>query len=281
MKIAGVGFESYVPDMSNAWWFDFTSFNLEDKANRDTMDQFVSRLSEETSKRISATVNTRPAVYICQAKILAFNINVRGYNVRYYPSVTPHNMVTTLVTVQNDAPYKFPPEIGVKQMCALANASNSFRNFYFLHRTSIAKKVEARADAHFIPLAGFVRPNKVKFDSYTDFVSLTQAGVDLDPESVEKIAGELAMMQEAKFSDARRATNAAVNQLVTAQRGPGFGMDVDANISDAVRAASATGPILAPVGRPNDDDGLGHPRDDGNPDGNDSDVDLGSYTDAK
>jgi len=279
MKIAGVGFESYVPDMSMAWWFDFSSFNLEDKANRDTMDQFVARLSEETSKRISATVNTRPAVYICQAKILAFNINVRSYNVRYYPSVTPHNMVTTLAVIQNDVPHKFPPEIGVKQMCALANAANSFRNFYFLHRTSIAKRVESRAGAHFIPLVGFVRPSKVKFDSYTDFVTLTQAGVDLDPESVEKIAGELAMMQNTSFGDARRATNAAIDNLITARRG--LGIDGEANMSDAVRAASATGPILAPIGRPNDDDGPDRPRDDGAGDDDSNEVDLEAYTDAK
>jgi len=277
MKIAGVGFESYVPDMSLAWWFDFSSFSLEDKANRDTMDQFAARLADETSKKITATVNTRPAVYICQAKILTFNINVRNYNVRYYPSVTPHNMVTTLAVIQDAVPHKFPPEIGIRQMCALANASNSYRNFYFLHRVSIAKRVETRAQAHFIPLVGFLRPSKVKFDSYTDFVSLTQAGVDLDPESVEKIAGELALMQETKFSDARHAQIGVIDNLINAQRNRGMGIDGDPAVNDAVRV---TGPIIAPISRPVDDDGSAR-RPDGADADSDNEVDLDAYVDGK
>jgi len=251
MKAEGVNFQSYVADMAGAWHIDFSTFNLEEKSNRETFDQYAAKLAQETSKRIDFAVTNRPLVYVSQAKILSFDVRVRNYEIAYLSSPTPHNMVTTVVAYVADREIALPAGVTLPQMCALSNAANSFRNLYFLHRMKISGHIEKASSCHLMPLVSFRNPRKVKFDSYADFVSLQQANVDLDPDSVERIAGILQQQQMG-----RRNHYPSTNQS--------FPGDNSADVLDAVSyvdpgdghlgitgvSSDGVGPIVPPIPRP-------------------------------
>jgi hypothetical protein len=200
VKTEGMNFVPYAPDMSNAWHFDFTAYNVEDKANNVAFPKYVARTADTIVQRLCSNVNNRPAVYVSQARLLSFELKVPGYSVKYYSSPSPHNLVSTVVVHLDGV--KLRPSLDPKQIFALCVAANSYRNLYLFHRLRTTSRIEERASAEMMPAVAFNTAGKVKFSSFEEFTTLRSQGMDLDEESLSKLADYLTK-QDSTYSAPR------------------------------------------------------------------------------